>query len=313
VIRLALNTIKKKMNSVKKTAQITNALRLVSTTKYNRIITEAEHYDQYAQKVKTMVSNLITPDMLYDSKHIAPRASHPSTNHNRIDYHVMMQVRPVKKTGFLVITADKGLCGSYNSALLKEFHDFIRPMDKESIEVVAIGRPIVKFCQKHQLNIVSERYHLSDYPNFTEVQTIIKAAIRFFQNNIYDELYLVYNYAPNVLKNVKRIEKILPITRDNIADDVADAKQPSGPRPLIEPDIDSVLDVILPLYAETQIYGAIIDAKTAEQASRMQAMGQATDNAKSLIDDLHQEYHHERQKKITNEIIEIISGANAQN
>ena len=105
----------------------------------------------------------------------------------------------------------------------------------------------------------------------------------------------------------------MPITRDNIADDVADANQPSGPRPLIEPDIDSVLDVILPLYAETQIYGAIIDAKTAEQASRMQAMGQATDNAKSLIDDLHQEYHHERQKKITNEIIEIISGANAQN
>lgn len=310
---MALNTIKKKMNSVKKTAQITNALRLVSTTKYNRIITEAEHYDKYARKVKIMVSNLITADMLYDSKHIAPRGSSDLTKHDQIDYHVMMQIRPVKKTGFLIITADKGLCGNYNSALLKAFHDFIRPMNKDTIEVVAIGRPAVKFCQKHHINIASERYHLSDYPNFTEVQTIIKTAIRFFQNHTYDELYLVYNYAANVLKTDKRIEKILPITRDNISDKTEKSNTSSVSRPLVEPDIDSVLDVILPLYAETQIYGAIIDAKTAEQASRMQAMGQATDNAKSLIDDLHQEYHHERQKKITNEIIEIISGANAQN
>lgn len=304
---MALNEIKKKIKSIQKTAQITNAMRLVSTTKYNRIITESLHYDKYARKVKTMVSNVVKPEMLYDVKHVDGKISTGA----HVNYHAMMQQRSVKKRGFLVITADKGLAGNYNSALLKAFSDFIKAFDSAEIEVLAIGRPIVKYCQKNNIHTVFKRYHLPDYPSFTDVQAIIKKTVQLFQHQTYDELYLVYNFATNVLVTEQRIEKILPISRENL-NQTEEQHTTIDPQVIIEPDIDAVLDTILPLYVETQIYGAIIDAKTAEQASRMQAMGQATDNAEKLINELNHTYHHERQKRITNEIIEITSGANAQ-
>lgn len=304
---MALNEIKKKIKSIQKTAQITNAMRLVSTTKYNQIVTESMNYDRYARQVKSMVSNLIKPEMLYDVKNTSSSNSEDTS----INYHAMMQSREVKKRGFLVITADKGLAGNYNSGIIKTFSSFIDQFDKSEVEVLAIGRPIVKFCQKENLNLAYECYHLSDYPSFTEVKNIIKKTVKFFQDGTYDELYLVYNFPVNVLITEQRLEKILPISQENISD-IKEHHGSIDPQVIIEPNIDDVLDEILPLYVETQIYGAIIDAKTAEQASRMQAMGQATDNAEKLINELQQSYHHERQKRITNEIIEIVSGANAQ-
>ena len=306
---MALNEIKKKISSIQKTAQITKAMKLVSTTKYNRIVTESAKYDEYAQKVREMVSSVVKPEMLYDMQEIN---SSNGGDSDHINYHAMMHIRPVKKVGFLVITSDRGLAGNYNSALIKDFQAFIRQFSKDQLEVLAIGRPIAKYCKSQGIHLAYERYHLNDYPTFTEVQNIIRQAISLFQDGSYDELYLVYNYPVNVLVTERRIEKILPIGKDHMEEFHQDKQAGISPQVLVEPDIDSVLDVILPLYAETQIYGAVIDAKTAEQASRMQAMGQATDNADQLISDLQQDYHHERQKRITNEIIEITSGANAQ-
>lgn len=306
---MALNEIKKKISSIQKTAQITKAMKLVSTTKYNRIVTESAKYDEYAHKVREMVSSVVKPEMLYDMQEVN---SSNDGDSDHINYHAMMHIRPVKKVGFLVITSDRGLAGNYNSALIKDFQAFIRQFSKDQLEVLAIGRPIAKYCKNQGIHLAYERYHLNDYPTFTEVQNIIRQAISLFQDGSYDELYLVYNYPVNVLVTERRIEKILPIGKDYMEEFHQDKQAGISPQVLVEPDIDSVLDVILPLYAETQIYGAVIDAKTAEQASRMQAMGQATDNADQLISDLQQDYHHERQKRITNEIIEITSGANAQ-
>ncbi|WP_028125057.1 ATP synthase F1 subunit gamma [Eremococcus coleocola] len=308
---MALNEIKKKMNSIQKTSQITNAMRLVSTTKYNSIVIESAKYDAYSQKIKEMVSSVIRPDIQYDLD-ASPVVDEDGNNDSLINFHSMMEVRPVNKVGFLVITSDKGLAGNYNTSILKEFRDQARKYRKDQIEVLAIGAPIAKFCRENGYHLAYERYHLSDYPSFTEVRNIIREAVNLFKDKTYDELYLCYNHSINVLVNEYRFERILPISPENIRHLHEENKDKVDPQVLIEPDVNQVLDFLLPLYAQTQIYGAVIDAKTAEQSARMQAMGQATDNAEKLIADLQQEYHHERQKRITNEIIEITNGANAQ-
>ena len=132
-----------------------------------------------------------------------------------------------------------------------------------------------------------------------------------FVDGTFDELVICYNHAVTVMQVDTKFEQLLPLSAEHLFPHDREVKR-SQAEYIVEPNWQNVLDRLLPLYVESQIYGAIIDAKSAEYSSRMQAMQQATDNANDLIDDLQQEYHHERQKRITNEIIEIINGANAQ-
>ncbi|HBY88978.1 MAG: ATP synthase F1 subunit gamma [Ruoffia tabacinasalis] len=301
---MALEEIRRQIDSINKTSQITKAMSLVSTTKYNRIVNISSNYEIYATKIKQTVANLMR--QVGDISNAGYVTNSDLTS--IVDFHDLLINRPVKKSGYLVITSDKGLAGGYNSTILKEFKALLdeRNQGAEDIVVMAVGEPIMKLCRKENFNVAHELHHLSDFPTFTQVQSLIQKCVELFKNETFDELYLVYNHSINALQNEFRCEQLLPLTN-------LPTEEKTDVDYAIEPDVPDVLDILLSQYAESMIYGTILDAKTAEQASRMQAMTQATDNATDLIKNLQYVYNQQRQKRVTNEIIEITSGANAQN
>ncbi len=304
---MSLNELKKRIDSTSKTAQITKAMQMVSASKYNRMVQNSKSYYLYANRIKAMVAHVAKQqfDLLDNGMPI------DDDQVNYIDFHDMLLTRPVKKVGYLIITSDKGLAGSYNSSVLKAVERMLEQDHKKTEEVVvlAIGEPIVRFCREKNYEVVHELHHLSDNPSFTDVQKLVRTAVDLFKKQVFDALYVCYNHHLGPLSFQFRADQILPVSELELADAV-EAADPNIDY-LIEPDEAVVLDLLLPQYAESQIYGAILDAKTTEHASRMNAMRSATDNARDMIEILQRQFHQQRQVKVTNEILEIINGANA--
>lgn len=304
---MSLNELKKRIDSTSKTAQITKAMQMVSASKYNRMVQNSKTYYLYADRIKGMVAHLAKQqfDLLDNGMPIDDDQVH------YIDFHDMLLTRPVKKVGYLIITSDKGLAGSYNSSVLKAVERMLEQDHKnpEEVVVLAIGEPIVRLCREKNYEVVHELHHLSDNPSFTDVQKLVRTAVDLFKKQVFDALYVCYNHHLGPLSFQFRADQILPVSELELADAV-EAADPNIDY-LIEPDEAVVLDLLLPLYAESQIYGAILDAKTTEHASRMNAMRSATDNAHDMIEILQRQFHQQRQVKVTNEILEIINGANA--
>lgn len=306
---MSLNQIRKRIDSTQKTAQITKAMQMVSASKYNKMVQISNHYFEYAKKVKKMVALLGKQqfDLLDDGTPM------DVDEVKDIDFHDMLIERPIKKTGYLIITSDKGLAGGYNHSIIKATDTMLKEdhLDKSEVIVLAMGEPVVKYCREEGYEIADELHNMSDQPSFMEVSTIVKKAVELFKNQVFDALYVCYNHHINAMTSQFRADQVLPISDLDLEEEIEASTIPV--EFVIEPSQNAVLDVLLPQYAESQIYGAIIDAKTSEHASRMSAMRSATDNAQEMIETLKQQYHQQRQVKVTNEILEIINGANALN
>lgn len=288
---VSLNDIKTKIASTKNTSQITNAMQMVSAAKLGRSEEAARNFQVYAQKVRKLLT-----DILHGN------GSGGSTN-------PMLISRPVKKTGYIVITSDRGLVGGYNSSILKavmELKEEYHP-DGTGFEMICIGGMGADFFKARGIQPLYELRGLADQPSFDEVRKIISKTVEMYQNELFDELYVCYNHHVNTLTSQMRVEQMLPIVDldPNEADDSYSLTFE------LETSREEILEQLLPQFAESMIYGAIIDAKTAENAANMTAMQTATDNAKKVINDLTIQYNRARQAAITQEITEIVAGASA--
>ena len=288
---VSLNDIKTKIASTKNTSQITNAMQMVSAAKLGRSEEAARNFQVYAQKVRKLLT-----DILHGN------GAGSSTN-------PMLISRPVKKTGYIVITSDRGLVGGYNSSILKavmELKEEYHP-DGKGFEIICIGGMGADFFKARGIQPLYELRGLADQPSFDEVRKIISKTVEMYQNELFDELYVCYNHHVNTLTSQMRVEQMLPIVDldPNEADDNYSLTFD------LETSREEILDQLLPQFAESMIYGAIIDAKTAENAAGMTAMQTATDNAKKVINDLTIQYNRARQAAITQEITEIVAGASA--
>ena len=288
---VSLNDIKTKIASTKNTSQITNAMQMVSAAKLGRSGGAARNFQVYAQKVRKLLT-----DILHGN------GSGGSTN-------PMLISRPVKKTGYIVITSDRGLVGGYNASILKavmELKEEYHP-DGTGFEIICIGGMGADFFKARGIQPIYELRGLADQPSFDEVRKIISKTIEMYQNELFDELYVCYNHHVNTLTSQMRVEQMLPI----VDLDPNEADEEYSLTFELETSRDEILEQLLPQYAESMIYGAIIDAKTAENAAGMTAMQTATDNAKKVINDLTIQYNRARQAAITQEITEIVAGASA--
>ena len=288
---VSLNDIKTKIASTKNTSQITNAMQMVSAAKLGRSEEAARNFQVYAQKVRKLLT-----DILHGN------GSGGSTN-------PMLISRPVKKTGYIVITSDRGLVGGYNASILKavmELKEEYHPGGKD-FEIICIGGMGADFFKARGIQPIYELRGLADQPSFDEVRKIISKTIEMYQNELFDELYVCYNHHVNTLTSQMRVEQMLPI----VDLDPNEADEEYSLTFELETSRDEILEQLLPQYAESMIYGAIIDAKTAENAAGMTAMQTATDNAKKVINDLTIQYNRARQAAITQEITEIVAGASA--
>ena len=288
---VSLNDIKTKIASTKNTSQITNAMQMVSAAKLGRSEEAARNFQVYAQKVRKLLT-----DILHGN------GAGSSTN-------PMLISRPVKKTGYIVITSDRGLVGGYNSSILKavmELKEEYNP-DGKGFEMICIGGMGADFFKARGIQPLYELRGLADQPSFDEVRKIISKTVEMYQNELFDELYVCYNHHVNTLTSQMRVEQMLPIVDldPNEADDSYSLTFE------LETSREEILEQLLPQFAESMIYGAIIDAKTAENAAGMTAMQTATDNAKKVINDLTIQYNRARQAAITQEITEIVAGASA--
>ena len=284
----SLRDIKTKKDSTKKTSQITKAMQMVSASKLSRSEQNAKAYIPYMAKMKQLVFNLAQ----------STNAKHP-----------MLEVRPVKCTGYIVITADRGLAGGYNSNVLREVFATIQAKhaSKEEYAIISIGRIGTDFLRKRGFNVIAELTHLPEQPTYADVKKIASQTVALFEECIVDEIYIYYNHFQSAISQVVTTDKLLPL-KEISADE---EKKEATSLIVFEPSEEEILDVLLPQYAESHTYGAILDGKASENAARMTAMKNATDNAMDMIDNLTLHYNRARQAAITQELTEIVAGASA--
>ncbi|WP_024863021.1 F0F1 ATP synthase subunit gamma [Pediococcus acidilactici] len=295
--------VKRRIDSTKKTSQITTAMQMVSTAKLSQIQKHTVGYQVYAQKVESIVAHLAKSHLM--NAGVAGKAS----SDQAISAADLLVQRPVKKTGYLVITSDRGLVGSYNSSVIKQTNDFMKEHGHDGGDdaiILAVGSTGADFYKNRPQKVGYEYRGVSDVPTFNEVREIVTTVTKMYKDGEFDELYVCYNHFVNRLSNSFHITKLLPIGGEELVNDgkheTITAEYETEPSPEV------LLQEILPQYAESLVYGAILDAKTAEHAASSSAMRTASDNASDLIADLELQYNRARQSAITTEITEITGG-----
>ena len=281
----SLRDIKTRINSTKKTSQITKAMQMVSASKLNRAELNAKSFVPYMEKIQEVVANIALGSQ---------GLRHP-----------MLTSRPVKKTGYLVITSDRGLAGAFNSNVLRQVYKNIRDRHQSDDEfaIIAIGRVGFDFFKSRNINVALNITGLPDQPSFTDIMDIARKTVGMYLDETYDELYLYYNHYVSAIQQDVTSKKLLPLSNINTVNKLTSYE--------FDPSPEEILEVLLPQYAESLIYGALLDSKASEHAARMTAMKNATDNASELIDTLTLSYNRARQAAITQEITEIVGGAAA--
>lgn len=313
----SLLELKKKIASIQKTGQITEAMRMVSGVKLNRTEKLDQEYTIYNDKVRATVSHLMSSQIVKqlgkETKEYNEFGGSASIDYsNFFDLGTLVSLvqprKKIKSTGYLVISGDRGLVGSYNSQVIKNMMSIFKDADAQNkdVKILAVGSVAAQFFKKQNLNVVYEYSGVSDVPTYNEVRDIIQTAVKLYLNGVYDELFVCYTHHVNTLTSAFRVESMLPISDIDI-----NHKDTMPKDYIIEPDIDSVLKTVLPQFAKSMIFGAILDAKTAEHASSMTAMQSASKNADDVVSGLKTKLNRARQAQITTEITEIIGGANA--
>lgn len=280
----SLREIETRIKSTKKTSQITRAMQMVSASKLSRAELNAKAFVPYMEKIQEVAGSI---------------AAGTDTE------HPMLVSRPVKKTAYIVITSDRGLCGGYNSNIIRKVTNTIteRHTSKDDVVIFVVGRKGLEHFSKRGYNVIDSVIGISDHPTFAEIKDIANKAVGMFTDSIYDELYMYYTHYISAISHQVTEEKVLPLT--DIATETATSSYE------FEPSGEAILEVLLPQYAESLIYGALLDSKASEHASSMTAMKSATDNAGDLIDSLTLQFNRARQASITQEITEIVGGVAA--
>ena len=284
----SLKEIDSRIKSTKKMKQITKAMNMVSSSKLRRAEKNTKQFEPYMEKMQDAITAIAGA---------SKNSSHP-----------MLRPRHIQRSGYLVITSDKGLAGAYSSNVLKRLVNDIKENHTNSDEysIIVLGQSGVDFLKNRGYEVESSLVDVPDQPSFKSIQAIAKHAIDLFSEEHIDELKIYYSHYVSVLENKPSVKQVLPLSQE-------DSSQGQGQMSSyeFEPDKDSILRVILPQYVESLIYGTILDAKASEHAARMTAMKNASDNATELIDDLSLQYNRARQAEITQQITEIVGGSAA--
>lgn len=276
--------IKRKIKSVNSTMQITKAMELISTAKLKRNKNRLDITKPYFETVRETVSEII--------------ATEKSLKHD------FLQVRAVRKTLYIVITADRGLCGGYNTNATKITTTDIDK--KHNAKLLTIGKKGRDFFAARGYDIHKSLVFISEKPSFLDAQDIAREALKLYKNEEVDEIKLVYTRLISTISQEATILNLLPIVPEEGAE-----KQERDEYVTYEPSPEVVLDFLIPKYIESTIFGALIESSAAEQAARRIAMESASDNAVDMISNLTLSYNKARQAAITQEISEIVSGAEA--
>ena len=287
----SLDDLKKRIKSVKSTQKITKAMKMVAAAKLRKAQESAEKGRPYSEKMQNIILNL--------TKSINDTQNAPK---------LLVGTGEDKKYLCVVLTADRGLCGGFNSNICKLAKSNFKKILSEGkeLKIIAVGSKGLDQIKREYGNYVIKKFSFKDKKqiSFNEGDIIGQEIINLFNKNEFDKCILFYNNFKNVITQIPQAQQIIPAEKEQSNDN--DEKLVSYE---FEPDEDEILEDLLPKNISTQVFKALLENAASEQGSRMTAMDNATRNAGDLVDKLTINYNRSRQASITKELIEIISGA----
>ncbi|NHE55239.1 ATP synthase F1 subunit gamma [Cyclobacterium plantarum] len=284
-----LKEVKERINSVSSTQQITKAMKMVAAAKLRRAQDKITQMRPYSQKLSAILNNISS-------------GAEGSTD------IIYARERPVSKVLIVAITSDKGLCGAFNSNILKASMLSIQEKyEGKQVTIMPIGKKAFDFFKKKDFPIISDHYQLFEDVSFEPVKKAAEEVMNAFVNGTYDQVQLVYNEFKNVATQLVVQEQFLPIAKLESEEGANQSSQEY----IVEPSREYIIKELVPNSLKIQFYKAILDSNASEHGARMTAMSKATDNAAELLKELKLVYNRTRQAAITNEILEIVAGANA--
>ena len=284
----SMKDIKRRRDSIQSTGQITKAMKLVSTVKLQKAKGKAESTKPYSDLMYETICNMLARSGNINHKYLSAGES--------------------SKKAIITITANRGLAGGYNTNITKLITESGIP--KEDIDIVAIGTKGRDYLERRGYNISEDDSDVINAPLYTDARSICDKLLDRFAAGEIGEIYLAYTSFKNTVVHEPKLIKLLPVSIDT--DVQADENKNIDTTPMnYEPAEDEALNLIIPKYVCSLIYGALIESVASENGARMQAMDNATSNADEMISDLSLKYNRARQASITQELTEIIAGANA--
>ncbi|MBN4055407.1 F0F1 ATP synthase subunit gamma [bacterium AH-315-K03] len=279
--------IRTQISSIKSTQKITSAMEMVAASKMRKAQERMELGKPYAQRIRSVVGHIANANPEYK--------------------HMYMLEREVKRVGFVIVSTDRGLCGGLNTNMFKESIKSMKSFADQDIEIelCLVGAKAAAFFNNYGGNIVAALRDIGEDPSVSDLIGSVKVMLDSYSSGKIDKLFLVSNEFVNTMTQNPGVQQLLPL----LAEDDKTLKHHWDY--LYEPDAQELLDGLLTRYIESQVYQAVVENGACEQAARMLAMKNATDNAGDLIDDLQLVYNKARQSAITQELSEIVSGAAA--
>ncbi len=288
-----LKEIRIRIKSVTSTQQITKAMKMVAASRLRRAQDSILQMRPYARKLFFILEN-ITTWLDADTQSIYSVEKDP------------------KKVLLVVVTSDRGLCGAFNSNAIKLAlgqieKQYTEQKNDNRLWIMPIGLKAAEYFKKRKYQVVEDYAGLFSDLSFEQAKTAAEHVMQAFETDRYDRIELIYNEFKNVATQILRAEQFLPIPKKDIDD--KDARQPVDY--IFEPSLEYILEDLIPQTLKIQFYKALLESNASEHGARMTAMEQATENAGELLQDLKLKYNQSRQSAITNEILEIVSGAEA--
>tara|TARA_S200000501_G_scaffold357538_1_gene381311 strand:- start:1835 stop:2686 length:852 start_codon:yes stop_codon:yes gene_type:complete len=278
-----LKDIRDRIKSVKSIQKVTKAMKMVAAAKMRKAQDRMEQARPYTNSLDEIIHHIL-PDV---DKDLLP----------------LLDEREIKRKAYVIVCADRGLAGAFNTNLLKVAQTEIDEFGKENVDIFCIGKKARDHFTYRDYNIIESHIDFWTEMEFENAMMIGRGVIDHFTNGIVDEIHVVYNYFVNVAQQEIKSEVLLPLTYDSIEDKVVDR--------LYEPSKESLVNTLIPRHLNVQIWKYLLESYASEQAARMLSMENATSNAQDMIKDLTLQFNKARQAAITTEMLEIVGGAEA--
>ncbi|MDD2217818.1 MAG: ATP synthase F1 subunit gamma [Eubacteriales bacterium] len=292
-----MQDIKRRIKSINSTEHITSAMRLVSAAKLRKAKTTFDKTTEYFHFITGSMEEIFS-----NTKEVPDRYIEGN--------------REIKKTCYIIISSNKGLCGSFNANVIKETeHNLVNDAKEEAV-FVAIGSKGRDYFKKREREIIGSYMEPPEIITFKDVVEISAPILKQYEDGEIDRIVLIYTSFVNNLEQKPKTVQLLPFRSEQFAaaGDIQSEEMPKMANQVeYEPSIEDVFGYLVPKYVEIVLFGAVIESATCEHAARRIAMENATDNAREMLDKLSLFYNRARQASITNEIIEVVSGTQAQN
>ena len=289
--------IKRRIASVRNIQQITRAMKMVAAAKLRRYEARIKALRPYADRLLELVEQLL------------PQLEN--------DEHPLLAVRPVRKIGLLVLTGDKGLCGSFNANLLRRAAGVLEENRELERRIVVVGQKALSYFRRRGIEIDRHYTGIYDRLHPTTATFLSEQIIDYYLAEQIDCIYFVYSDCISIVEQRVVSHRLLPFNADEVRARLELPRREEGPRPesealmLHEPSVDLLLDHVLRRFLATEVYRAVMENVASEFGARVTAMGAATDNAEEMIEDLSLDYNRARQSSITAELADIVGGAEA--